>query len=86
MLGTLTYTYDNEGNRKVQGGSWASTGIPKSSGSTNYNANNQLLTFGSTTVIYEFNGNMTSATDSSGTATYLWNARKPASKASLRPP
>ena len=39
------------------------------------NANNQLLTFGNTTLTYDFNGNMTSATDSFGTATYTWDAK-----------
>ena len=39
------------------------------------NANNQLLTFGNTTLTYDFHGNMTSATDSFGTATYTWDAR-----------
>jgi len=39
------------------------------------NANNQLLTFGGTTLSYDFNGNLTTGTDTSGTATYTWNAR-----------
>jgi YD repeat-containing protein len=75
VLGTLTYTYDNNGNRLIQGGTWAATGLPQPSGTTNYNANNQLLTFGSTTLTCDFNGNMTSATDSFGPATYTWDAR-----------
>ena len=59
----------------MQGGTWAATGIPVASGTTSYNANNQMLTFGPTTLTYDFNGNMTTATDSFGTATYTWNAR-----------
>ncbi|WP_447980244.1 RHS repeat-associated core domain-containing protein [Candidatus Nitrospira bockiana] len=73
-LGTLTYTYDSDGNRKIESGTWAATDIPQASGTTSYNANNQMLTFGPSTLTYDLNGNMTTATDSFGTATYTWNA------------
>ncbi|MEP6887141.1 MAG: hypothetical protein ABI945_02355 [Nitrospirales bacterium] len=75
VLGTLTYTYDNNGNRLKQSGTWAGTGLPQPSGTVAVNANNQMLTFGNTTLMYDFNGNMTSATDSFGPATYTWDAR-----------
>jgi len=70
-LGTLTYTYDANGNRTVLGGTWARTGLPAALGSATYNAANHQLTFGSTTLTYDLNGNLTS----DGTNTYTWDAR-----------
>lgn len=74
-LGTLTYTYDATGNRIKTGGTFARTNLPPAVSSTNYNANNQQLTFGTTTETYDLNGNLATATDASGTTTYTWNAR-----------
>lgn len=59
ILGTLTYTYDNNGNRLKQSGTWACTGLPQPRGTVTVNANNQMLTFGNTTLMYDFNGNIT---------------------------
>lgn len=72
---TINYTHGNPGNRLKQGGTWAATGIPQPSGSTGDNANNQMVTFSGTTLTYDFNGNLTAATDTTGTATYSWDAR-----------
>jgi len=70
-LGTLTYGYDANGNRTVLGGSWARTGLPAALASATYNAANHQLTFGSTTLTYDLNGNLAS----DGTNTYTWDAR-----------
>jgi hypothetical protein len=70
-LGTLTYTYDANGNRTVLGGTWARTGLPTALASATYNAANHQLTFGSTTLTYDLNGNLTG----DGTTTYTWDAR-----------
>ena len=70
-LGTLTYAYDANGNRTVLGGSWARTGLPAALASATYNAANHQLTFGSTTLTYDLNGNLAS----DGTNTYTWDAR-----------
>jgi RHS repeat-associated protein len=70
-LGTLTYSYDANGNRTVLGGTWARTGLPTTLASATYNAANHQLTFGSMTLTYDLNGNLTS----DGTTTYSWDAR-----------
>ncbi|MCS6306175.1 MAG: RHS repeat-associated core domain-containing protein [Nitrospira sp.] len=42
---------------------------------TNYNANNQQITFGTSPETYDLNGNLATVTDAGGTTTYTWNAR-----------
>ncbi len=39
------------------------------------NANNQALTFAGTTLTYDLNGNLATAQDAGGTATYTWDVR-----------
>jgi RHS repeat-associated protein len=75
VIGDLAYTYDATGNRIKMGGSFSRSAIPPALASTSYNANNQQTVFGTNTLGYDFNGNLTSVTDPSGTATYTWNAR-----------
>ncbi len=74
-LGTLTYTYDGAGNRLKTGGTFARSNIPPALTTTNYNANNQQLTFGTSTETYDLNGNLATTTDAGVTTTYNWNAR-----------
>jgi len=74
-LGTLTYTYDAAGNRIKTGGTFARSHIPPALASASYNANNQQLTFGTTTETYDLNGNLATSTDAGVTTTYTWNAR-----------
>ena len=74
-LGTLTYTYDAAGNRIKTGGTFARSNIPPVLTTTNYNANNQQLTFGITTETYDLNGNLATTTDAGVTTMYAWNAR-----------
>lgn len=71
VLGNLTYTYDAAGNRSKVGGTWARTGLPSPLPSATYNAANQMITFGSRSLSYDANGNLTS----DGTTTYTWDAR-----------
>jgi RHS repeat-associated protein len=71
VLGDLQYTYAAAGNRSQVGGAWARTGLPQPVASATYNANNQQVTFGSQTLTYDLNGNLTS----DGTNTYTWTAR-----------
>jgi RHS repeat-associated protein len=71
VLGTLTYGYDAAGNRMVVGGTWARTGLPPALAATTYDAANQQLAFGASTLTYDLNGNLTS----DGTTTYTWDAR-----------
>jgi RHS repeat-associated protein len=70
-LGTLTYDYDNAGERVAVGGTWARTLQPAAVASATYNAANHQLTFGLQTLTYDLNGNLTS----DGSNTYTWNAR-----------
>jgi len=70
-IGTLTYGYNAAGERVQTGGTWARTGQPNAMTGATYNAANHQLTFGSQTLTYDLNGNLTS----DGTNTYYWNAR-----------
>jgi RHS repeat-associated protein len=70
-LGTLTYSYNQAGNRTSVGGSWARTGLPTALASATYDAANQIATWGATSFSYDANGNLTS----DGAKTYSWNAR-----------
>jgi RHS repeat-associated protein len=70
-LGNLTYTYDNVGRRTSVGGTYARTGLPQAVASATYNADNQLTQWGSSSLNYDLNGNLTN----DGTNTYTWNAR-----------
>ena len=70
-LGTLTYGYDLAGRRTSLGGSYAQTELPMPVSNSSYNANNQLVQWGTASLYYDANGNMTS----DGTNSYTWNAR-----------
>jgi RHS repeat-associated protein len=70
-LGTLTYSYDGAGNRQQVGGTWARTNLPAAVATTNYDAGNRMIQWGSSTLTYDFNGNLTN----DGTKTYTWNVR-----------
>jgi RHS repeat-associated protein len=70
-IGTLTYSYDAEGNRTAVGGTWARTSLPAALTSATYNAANQQTAFGGTTQTFDLNGNLTS----DGTNTYTWDVR-----------
>jgi RHS repeat-associated protein len=74
-LGDLTYTYDAAGNRIKTGGTFARSNVPPALATANYNANNQQLTFGTTTETYDLNGNLATTTDAGVVTTYTWNAR-----------
>ena len=71
VLGNLTYDYDLAGRRTKVGGSFARTGLPQALSSATYNVNNQLTQWGTGTLTYDLNGNLT--TD--GQRGYVWNAR-----------
>jgi RHS repeat-associated protein len=71
VLGTLTYTYDANGQRIATGGTWAATGLPQPMSAATYDAANRRVTFGDLTLTYDLNGNLTS----DGSSTYTWNAR-----------
>ncbi len=70
-LGTLTYSYDANGQRTAVGGTWARTNLPAALTSATYDNANQIATFGGTAFTYDANGNLTG----DGTRTYTWNAR-----------
>lgn len=71
VLGDLAYEYDQSGRRRQMGGSFARTVSPQVLSSTNYNAANQQTTFGSQTLTYDLNGNLTG----DGANAYTWDAR-----------
>jgi RHS repeat-associated protein len=70
-LGNLTYGYDAAGHRAMIGGSYARSGLPLAVTTASHNAANQQTAFGSQSLTYDLNGNLTS----DGTNTYTWNAR-----------
>ncbi len=67
----MTYTYDAAGRRTAVSGSYARTSLPSAVGSATYNAANQQTAFGSLSLTYDSNGNLTG----DGTNTFSWNAR-----------
>ena len=60
---TCCYTYDAVGNRL------SSLTVP----SLAYNSSNELLSTSRSSYTYDYNGNLTSKTDSSGTTSYAWD-------------
>lgn len=70
-LGNLIYAYDSAGRRIQIGGSYARTGLPSALTTTSYNDGNRQTAFGSQTLSYDLNGNLTS----DGVNSYTWNAR-----------
>jgi RHS repeat-associated protein len=70
-LGSLNYSYDLAGRRTSMGGSLAQTALPLPVNEAEYNANNQLTEWGTASLFYDANGNMTS----DGANSYVWNAR-----------
>jgi len=70
-LGSLTYGYDLAGRRTSMGGSLAQTALPLGVSEAEYNADNQLTEWGTASLYYDPNGNMTS----DGVNSYTWNAR-----------
>lgn len=70
-LGTLTYAYDQIGNRTQVGGTWARAGLPAALTSATYDAANQIATWAGTQFTHDANGNLTS----DGVRSYTWDAR-----------
>src|SRR5205823_2374093 len=71
FLGDLTYNYDLTDSVYQVGGSFARTQLPNPVSSTSYNSRNQLTQWGTSTLLYDANGNLAS----DGSSTYTWNAR-----------
>jgi RHS repeat-associated protein len=70
-IGNLVYSYDLASRETSVGGSFARTGMPPALSSAVYNADNQPTTFGSLSLSYDANGNLTN----DGANVYTWNAR-----------
>jgi hypothetical protein len=70
-LGNLTYGYDSNGRMTSVGGTFARTGLPQPVSSATYDAANELTQWGTTSLSYDLNGNLTG----DGVNTYTWNAR-----------
>ncbi|MGH7486033.1 MAG: RHS repeat-associated core domain-containing protein, partial [bacterium] len=68
-----TYTTDADRRRTLVGGTWARVTLPPALTTTIYNANNQQTKFGTKTLTYDLNGNLTN--DGNGNITYTWDAR-----------
>jgi RHS repeat-associated protein len=72
VLGTLTYSYDGDGRRISQGGSWAPEQLPQpTSTDSAFNLANEQTSLNGTIITYDLNGSMTQ--DARGT--YWWDAR-----------
>jgi RHS repeat-associated protein len=70
-LGELAYAYDAEGRRTAIWGSFARLNLPAAVSATEYNADNQLVGWGTRALSYDANGNLSSE----GANSYTWNAR-----------
>jgi RHS repeat-associated protein len=70
-LGNLSYEYDAVGHRIKAGGSFARINLPSAISTTSYDDANRQTGFGSQSLTYDNNGNLTS----DGVNTYTWNAR-----------
>jgi RHS repeat-associated protein len=70
-LGDLTYEYDADGNRTKVGGSFANGHLPGRADALTYNAANQLVQLGETSLIHDGNGNLLS----DGVRSYTWDVR-----------
>jgi RHS repeat-associated protein len=66
----MSITYPN-GRRTSMGGTLAAVNLPSVVSSATYNANNQLMAWGSTTLTYDVNGNLMN----DGATTYTWDTR-----------
>lgn len=71
ILGNLAYSYDVAGRRTGVTGGFARTNLPDAVSGAVYNANNQLIQWGSSSPNYDGNGNVLS----DGSNSYLWNSR-----------
>jgi RHS repeat-associated protein len=71
-LGNLIYSYDQDGQVKQVGGSFARTNLPAAVSSATYDAANRLTAWGSNSSFsYDASGNLLG----DGTNTYVWDAR-----------
>ena len=58
--GNLTYSYDGTGRRTSVGGSFGRTGLPLAVSSATYDAANELTKWGTASLTYDADGNLTS--------------------------
>ena len=75
LLGDLTYTYDAAGNRTGVGGTFARTLSPDPVASASHDASNRQLVFGTKTMSYDANGNVTSIANSGAVTMFTWDTR-----------
>ena len=75
ILESLSYTYDEDGNRISMNRTNASVNLPDSKSNITYNFANQMTTFNDKSMAYDENGNLTFVTNSCGTTTYIWDAK-----------
>jgi RHS repeat-associated protein len=66
---TTTWTYESTFNQVAR------TNLSAAIATASYNAANQQLTLGNTSLSYDLDGNLTLLTDPSVTTTYTWNGR-----------
>jgi len=71
-LGTLTYSYDQDGRRINQGGTFGSSLLPiATTAPSTFDANNRQTSINGQALSYDANGDLIS----DGVNTYVWNAR-----------
>lgn len=70
-IGDLDYAYDGQGATIATWGSLARLALPAAMSSATYDAANEQVTRGGTTLTYDADGELTS----DGTTSYTWNAR-----------
>jgi RHS repeat-associated protein len=73
----ISYVYDQVGNRARRASTLGTYNLPSAVPTASYNAANQQLTYGTYTMFYDANGNVTNIANSADGATrsLVWNAR-----------
>ena len=78
-LGAVTnridYTYDPAGNRSSQASGFSMYNLPSAVPNSLYDAANHQLTFGSYSMLYDLNGNVTNIINGATVNNLAWNAR-----------
>ena len=75
VLESLTYVYDQTGDRTSMDRQNVNLPRPGAIASTSFNAANQMLGFNAGSMTYDNNGNMTTMVNNCGATTYTWDAR-----------
>ena len=75
VTNAIIYAYDQAGNRVSQSSAPATYNLPSTISTSAYNSANQQLTFGSYSILYDADGNVTNIVSGTATNQLVWSAR-----------